>query len=154
MKIKQSPDDFRVDEVTDVAPSAGPFALYRLEKTGWTTSDALNGIRRAWQVRVHRLSFGGLKDRHAHTTQHLTIEDGPLKNLTQKGITFTYLGQVPEPFTSAAIRANRFRIAVRDLSADEVERAHHALTEVQADGVANYFDDQRFGSVAAGRHFV
>jgi tRNA pseudouridine13 synthase len=154
MKIKQSPDDFQVDEVTDVVPSTGPFSLYRLEKTGWTTSDALNAIRRDWQIRIHRLSFGGLKDRHARTTQHLTIEAGPAQNLSQKGITLTYIGQVPEPFTSSAIRSNRFRIAVRDLSAEQVALAGHALGEVQADGVANYFDDQRFGSVEAGREFV
>src|SRR5258708_39833708 len=133
MKIKQSPDDFQVDEVTDVVPSAGPFAFYRLEKTGWTTPDALNAIRRVWQIRIHRLSFGGLKDRHARTTQHLTVEDGPKRDLAQKGIIMTYLGQVPEPFTSAAIRGNRFRIAVRDLSDDRVAFARHALTEVQAD---------------------
>ena len=154
MKIKQSPDDFQVDEVTAVVPSDGRFALYRLEKTGWTTPDALNTVRRVWQIRIHRLSFGGLKDRHARTTQHLTIEDGPRADLVQKGIALTYLGQVPEPFTSAAIRANRFRIVVRELTADRVEFAHHALTEVQADGVANYFDDQRFGSVSAGGEFV
>lgn len=154
MKIKQSPDDFQVDEVTAVVPSGGPFSLYRLEKTGWTTSDALNTIRRVWQVRVHRLSFGGLKDRHARTTQHLTIEDGPKTDLTHKGIALTYLGQVPEPFTSAAIVGNRFRIVVRDLSADGVESARGALAELSADGVANYFDDQRFGSVEAGRDFV
>ena len=154
MKIKQSPDDFRVDEVTAVAPSAGPFALYRLEKTGWTTPDALHAIRRAWQIRVHRLSFGGLKDRHARTTQHLTIEDGPKQDLAQKGIALTYLGQVPHPFTSANIAGNRFRIAVRDLSAERLDSARRALPEVAADGVANYFDDQRFGSVEAGRDFV
>src|SRR5262245_36216680 len=94
MKIKQSPDDFQVDEVTAVVPSSGPFALYHLKKTGWTTHDALNTVRRAWQIRVHRLSFGGLKDRHARTTQHLTIEDGPKKDLAQNGIALTYLGQV------------------------------------------------------------
>src|SRR5438445_523710 len=39
-------------------------------------------------------------------------------------------------------------------SADQVAYARHALTEVAADGVANYFDDQRFGSVESGRDFV
>ncbi len=154
MKIKQSPEDFQVDECTDVAPSDGPYALYRLEKSGWTTPDALNAIRRRWQIRVYRLSYGGLKDRHACTTQHLTILDGPRKDLAQKGIVLTYLGQVPEPFSSSSIRGNRFRLTVRDLDIDAVEAAQSVLDEVKRDGVANYFDDQRFGSVEQGADFV
>src|SRR5262245_36064179 len=154
MKIKQSPEDFQVDEVTDVVPSEGHFALYRLEKSDWTTPDAVSAIRRQWQIRGPRLSYGGLKDRHAHTTQHLTIERGPPRNLGQKGFTLTYLGQAPEPFTSTSIRGNRFRITVRDLSADAVRRSNQALAELAVDGIANYFDDQRFGSVDAGGEFA
>jgi len=51
VKIKQAADDFRVEELTDFVPSAGAFALYQLHKTGWTTHDALNTVRRLWQVR-------------------------------------------------------------------------------------------------------
>ena len=40
MKLKQSPDDFVVVELTDVVGGAnGQFALYRLDKVGWTTLD-------------------------------------------------------------------------------------------------------------------
>src|SRR5438270_211844 len=47
MKLKQSPDDFVVEERTDVAPGAdGAFALYRLDKVGWTTPDAVAAVRR------------------------------------------------------------------------------------------------------------
>ena len=42
MKLKQQPDDFFVEELTDVQPGeAGEFALYRLDKRGWTTPDAV-----------------------------------------------------------------------------------------------------------------
>ena len=59
------------------------------------------------------------------------------------------LGPVPTD-----IRANRFGIRLRDLSAAEMEAAQAALDEVKIDGVPNYFDDQRFGSVAPGGEFV
>ena len=79
MKIKQRPEDFRVEELTSaVASDTGEFAFYRLDKTGWTTPDALSAIRRRWQVDFRRLSYGGLKDRHAVTSQHITIFRGPL----------------------------------------------------------------------------
>src|SRR5262249_48107618 len=58
------------------------------------------------------------------------------------------------PFSSTSIRANRFRITIRDLTADQVQAASLALEEVKCDGIANYFDDQRFGSVSRSRDFV
>src|SRR5262245_48078325 len=94
MKLKQSPDDFRVEELTDyVAGDRGDFALYRLEKMDWTTPDALSLLRRRWRIQPRRVSCGGLKDRHALTVQHLTIFHGPRRNLAQQGVKVTYLGQ-------------------------------------------------------------
>jgi tRNA pseudouridine13 synthase len=155
MKVKQQPEDFQVEELTDLTPGeAGPFALYRLEKRGWTTPDALRVIRRRWQLDLRRVSSGGLKDRHALTVQYLTIWHGPRRRLTQQGISLDYLGQVPAPYTSQAIRANRFQIVLRSLGEADVAQAGEALREVQREGVPNYFDDQRFGSVSAGGEFV
>lgn len=155
MKIKQLPDDFQVEERTDIQPSTGDFALYRLEKTGWTTHDALGVVRRRWKVRPERVCYGGMKDRHARTSQHITILHGPRRGLAQQRIRLTYLGQVPHAFSSSDIRANRFRIAVRAMTEQGIAAAQRELPEVQRDGLPNYFDDQRFGSVTpAGGEFV
>src|SRR4051812_5785836 len=101
MIVKQQPEDFKVVECTDVRtlPDAGgrgraPFAFYRLDKTGWTTPDALAAVRRRWDIELSRLSAGGLKDRHAITAQHFTILNGPRRDLTHERIHVTYLGQV------------------------------------------------------------
>lgn len=155
MKLKQQPEDFQVEERTDVVPSGrGDFALYRLEKRNWTTPDALGVIRRRWQVQPNRLSYGGLKDRHALTTQYLTIFRGPTRNLNQQGITVSYLGQTEAAYSSQNICGNRFRLVLRDMSADRVCQALGALEEVRRQGVPNYFDDQRFGSVTEGGEFI
>lgn len=151
MKIKQQPEDFQVEELTDVTPgSQGDFAFYRLEKRGWSTPDALQAIRRRWQLDLRRLSYGGLKDRHAHTVQYLTVFHGPKRKLTHHDIHVEYLGQVPEPFTSREIRANRFRLILRALRPDDAAFAENALAELRQDGLPNYFDDQRFGSSSSG----
>jgi tRNA pseudouridine13 synthase len=159
MKLKQRPEDFHVEELPAVAPTppgspGGPFSFYRLEKRGWTTPDALAALRRRWKVDLRRLSYGGLKDRHAHTVQYVTIHNGPERDLAHGGFTVTYLGRLSEPYTSEQIRANGFAITMRSLSAADVTRAETALPEVADVGVANYFDDQRFGSVADGNRFV
>src|SRR5438105_3502462 len=114
MKLKQQPDDFQVEEITTVAPGAdGPFAFYRLEKSGWSTPDALAAIRRRWKIEPQRLSYGGLKDRHASTTQYLSIFHGPKRGLNHQQITLHYLGQVHNPFSSQDIAANRFQVTLR-----------------------------------------
>jgi tRNA pseudouridine13 synthase len=159
MKLRQRPEDFRVEEFPSVTPSppgvaGGPFAFYRLDKRGWTTPDALNALRRRWKVDFRRLSYGGLKDRHADTTQYLTIHNGPEKHHDQGGFKVTYLGRLGEPYTSEHIRANGFMVTLRSLSAADAERAQAALPEVADVGVPNYFDDQRFGSVGEGTAFV
>jgi len=155
MKLKQQPEDFQVEEQTDVVPSGrGDFAFYRLEKCNWTTPDALGVLRRRWQLPPNRLSYGGLKDRHALTTQYLTIFRGPARNLTQQGITVTYLGQTEAAYSAQDIRGNRFRLVLRDMRQARVRDALGALEEVRRQGVPNYFDDQRFGSVTAGGEFI
>jgi tRNA pseudouridine13 synthase len=155
MKLKQKPEDFRVEELTDATGGdAGEFALYRLDKTGWTTPDALAAVRRIWQLDHRRVSYGGLKDRHAVTSQHVTVFRGPKKNLTHERVSLIYLGQKTEPFTAADIRANRFALVLRAMSASDIERAEAALAEVADAGLPNYFDDQRFGSVGDAREFV
>ncbi len=155
MHIKQNPDDFRVEELIDLQPGqVGDYALYRLEKRGWTTPDALAAVRRRWHLDPWRLSYGGLKDRHAHTLQYITILRGPQRRFTQERIALTYLGQLAHPFGSDHVAANRFNVTLRDATAEQIEFALAQLDEVRRLGVPNYFDDQRFGSVADGGPFM
>ena len=155
MKLKQSPADFRVEELTDLAGgAAGEFSLYRLTKTGWTTPDAINKVRRRWSLDAGRVGYGGLKDRHAVTTQHLTVFRGPHADLALQGVSLEYLGRVPGHFRAEMIRANRFTIKLRHLTEPALALARRAAEAVALAGVPNYFDDQRFGSVGRGLKFV
>lgn len=155
MKLKQHPADFQVEERTEVvAGTTGDYALYRLSKTGWTTPDAIQAIRRRWNLDPRRVSYGGMKDRHAETSQHLTIFRGPQRDLNHERIQLTFLGMTAEPFTSQQITANRFRITLRDLTAASLRSILGRIEEVRTVGVPNYFDDQRFGSVSADGEFV
>jgi tRNA pseudouridine13 synthase len=149
MKLKQRPEDFQVEELTDAtAGQGGAFAFYRLEKRGWTTHDAIGVVRRRWKLDARRISYGGLKDRHAQTVQYFTVFRGPQRQLNQQGISVTYLGQRAEPYTSQDMRANRFRITLRALNEAETAAVRPVVEEIRNAGLGNYFDDQRFGSVA------
>ncbi len=154
MKLKQTPGDFRVEELTAVRPSAGEFAYYQLDKVGWTTPDALQIVCRKWQLSWDALSYGGLKDRHADTTQYLTVYRGPRRDLAEQRMDLIYLGQIPHPYSSRDIAANRFVVTVRHLLPADETALLAAVADVRSVGLPNYFDDQRFGSVTADGQFI
>jgi tRNA pseudouridine13 synthase len=154
MKLRRLPEDFQVHELTHVRPDSGPFAFYRLTKTSVGTPEAINAIVEKWKVQRNRISYGGLKDRHAVTIQYLTIHNGPRKALRQNSLELEYLGQVRAPFTPAEIEGNRFELILRDMTTDEVAQAEAATAQVQKTGLPNYFDDQRFGSLGVSGEWI
>jgi tRNA pseudouridine13 synthase len=154
MKLKCQPEDFHVEERTAFAPDGGPLALYRLTKRGMGTPEAVEAVLKRWHIPRDRVSFGGLKDRHAVTVQHVTIRNGPRRNLKQTHIELTYVGQCSRPFGPKDIVSNAFTIALRDMSDEEATRVAHLLVAGARDGVPNYFDEQRFGSVGRSGDFI
>lgn len=154
MKIKCQPEDFRVVERTAFAPDGGPLALYRLTKRGMGTPEAIEAVLKRWCIPRDRVAFGGLKDRHAVTVQHLTIRNGPRRNLKQTHLDLNYLGQCSRPFSPGDIAANAFTIVLRDVGDEDAARAATAIVAAARDGVPNYFDEQRFGSVGQSGDFI
>ncbi len=155
MKLKRRPEDFVVEELPTVTGSdRGRFAFYRLWKRGMGTPEAVEAIRRRWNLSGAQIHYGGLKDRHAETIQYLTILDGPSRPLHETNLELDPLGRLPHPYGPQHFRGNRFGLTLRDMSKDAIERAELALAQLPTDGLPNYFDDQRFGSVGFGGGFI
>jgi len=131
----------------------GRFVFYRLSKTGLGTLEALEAIRRRWNLSTGQIAHGGLKDKHAATIQYLTILGGPDRSLSQSSFELEPLGRLDRPYGPQGFRGNRFTIVIRDLSptaADSVEKEALSLKQ----GIPNYFDDQRFGSLGKSGDFI
>jgi tRNA pseudouridine13 synthase len=154
VKLKRLPEDFQVEELTQLSPTGGAYALYRLAKRGIGTPEVIDAILRRWHIPRHRVSYGGLKDKHALTRQYLTVQSGMSRGLKDAQFELVYLGQVDRAFTPKEITGNRFCIVLRDLSEGAVTRAVDALPAVRRDGLPNYFDDQRFGSLGQSNEFI
>ena len=154
MKLKRLAADFQVEELTAPLPAGGPVALYRLTKQSLGTLEAVAAVAKRWRLDRRQFAFAGLKDRHALTTQFLTIDDGPRQNLKQTNLELEYIGQVSRPVHASDITGNRFSIIVRDLSAAEAAAAATTLAIIARDGLPNYFDDQRFGSLGKSGEFI
>jgi tRNA pseudouridine13 synthase len=155
VKLKRLPDDFRVEELPTVsAGDQGRFTFYRLTKRGLGTPEAIDAILRRWNLPRDRVAYGGLKDRHARTVQYLTIFEGPRRSLHESNLDLEPLGRLPHPYGPAHFRGNRFGVVIRDLGRDAADAAYAAVGEIPRDGLPNYFDDQRFGSVGPSGEFI
>ncbi len=155
MKLKFRPDDFCVEELPLAGPSErGRYVLYRLTKKSIGTIEAVEAICHRWNLAGRRVSYGGLKDRHAITAQYLTIADGPPKSLQERNFELCPVGRSPTPYGPRSFRGNRFQIVLRDLGDSEMIRAVAEIQALARDGLPNYFDDQRFGSVGYSKQFI
>jgi tRNA pseudouridine13 synthase len=155
MKLKRLPEDFRVEELHNVSPGeSGRYRFYRLTKRGIGTLEALDAIRRRWNLAASQVSYGGLKDRHALTVQYLTIADGAQRPLVEQSFQLEPLGRINHPYGPSSFRGNRFELTLRDFAADAAKRAEDAAAKVEFEGLPNYFDDQRFGSVGFDGGFI
>jgi tRNA pseudouridine13 synthase len=170
--IRRTPQDFRVEErqtaefhasiAAEHLPSH-PFAAYTLEKISLATPDALGFIAKALKVPRETVAAAGLKDRHAVTTQVVTVDTAALRGrapewLETEAWRLTRRGFVPRAADSTIIARNAFTIVVRALDkwhADELVRRASLMRDRAGDILfVNYFGDQRFGSARHGKGFV
>jgi tRNA pseudouridine13 synthase len=155
MKVKSRPDDFQVEELPSVRPGkTGRFRFYRLTKEGLGTPEALEIIRRRWNLPASAVAHGGLKDKHAQTIQYLTIAGGPDAPLADRNFQLEPIGCLNAPYGPEGFRGNRFTIRLRDLPKEKADQIRAALDATVREGVPNYFDDQRFGSVGVSGEFI
>jgi tRNA pseudouridine13 synthase len=180
MVIRRIPEDFLVTERlemkyelgVDASPTVGPeparYGLYKMRKRSMTTPDAVRTIARELRMSPGRISYGGLKDRHALTVQHITIELDPAHRRSlpetldlqlgeDSGVAIKSLGYTNTPMTAEAIAANLFRIVIRRCTRADAEMLHGnagALRDGNGLLLTNYYGSQRFGSARHGQGWV
>ncbi|MGB9885650.1 MAG: tRNA pseudouridine(13) synthase TruD [Moorellales bacterium] len=155
MKVKVRPEDFVVEEMARLPlRSRGPYRLYRLEKKNWNTVDLLLRLARTHGLPFRLFAYGGLKDRHAHTLQYVTVRHPTDLTTEGKNFSFRSLGFLDRPMGPDLLLGNRFRITVRHLSPRETTAFAASAEEVRRFGFPNYFDDQRFGSLDRDMGFM
>jgi tRNA pseudouridine13 synthase len=158
MKLKVTPEDFRVDEISEVPLSRrkGAYAVYRLTKRSWDTFDLVALLARRLGVSREDVSVGGMKDRHGETTQLVSVRGrGSWQaSISEKNFSAELEGFTREPVSARAVKGNRFSIVLRDMSEPEVRAVVHNLPSVRDTGIPNYYDEQRFGSARHGGGFM
>jgi tRNA pseudouridine13 synthase len=149
--IKESPDDFIVNEIPAYEPCGSGEHLYlTFEKRGITTLEAIRRIAGRLKVSERDVGYAGMKDAVGVTRQTVSLQGaGPedVLSLQLEGITVCSAVRHTNKLRPGHLKGNRFHITVRGVtSATAVESAAAVLEVLQRRGVPNYFGYQRYGA--------
>lgn len=147
--LRSTPDDFRVDEILGYeADGEGPHWLLHIRKRGANTAWVAEQLAKQIKRPLRDISYAGLKDRHAVTTQTFCVhtgDDAPdWSTLSIAGVELLSAQRHRRKLKRGALQGNRFEITVRELTGD-LAAARGRLQQIREGGVPNYFGEQRFG---------
>ena len=155
--LKAIPEHFRVTEVLDIELCGeGEHLWLHLQKRDLNTEDVARRLARAAGVSLRQVSYAGLKDRRAVTSQWFSIQlpgrpDPDLSALWNDNLLCLESRRHRRKLQRGAHKANRFVIVLSGLHADRAALEARLERMVSA-GVPNYFGPQRFGRDAGNVH--
>ncbi len=147
--LKQTPEDFEVEEVPAYLPSGQGEHLYLwIEKRELNTPDAARNLARALETRPENAGWAGLKDRRAVTRQWLSFQcpSTPVpESFDVPGVRVLAVSRHGNKLRTGHLRGNRFRLTLRAVPEGQEVLAERALNLLQEVGLPAYFGTQRFG---------
>jgi tRNA pseudouridine13 synthase len=147
--IKRHDEDFVVEEVPLYDPCGSGDHVYAwVEKVGMTTRRAVLEIARTLDVSPTAIGVAGQKDAHGITRQLLSIEGvepSRVQALDLLHLRILDVARHRAKLRPGALRGNRFRVRLREVSTARVGEVRHLLEVLARRGVPNYFGPQRFG---------
>jgi tRNA pseudouridine13 synthase len=170
-RLKTIPEDFVVEEVTEEGVlvsasgelprdlSPGPFTHFTLVKRNWDTMRAVKEISRGVSMSQKRFSYAGTKDKHAVTSQRVSVSDVSIEKLASvrmKDVTLKDYSYADHPLALGDLWGNKFTVTVRcvGLSIEEIKKRLKDASDALSGGFPNFFGLQRFGTTRPITHLV
>jgi len=153
-RLKAQNSDFRVDEIMPVKTSGeGEHLWLMIEKNGSNTDWVAQQLAKHAGVKSMAVSYAGMKDRHAITTQwfslHLPGMDDPdFSTMNEDEFKIIKMTRHNRKLKRGALSGNRFQIRITELRGDTESLGvslEETLQNIKQKGVPNYFGEQRFG---------
>ena len=147
-KFEQNKEDFIVEELPRKFSGRGNFLILKVQKVELTTWDMIAAFAQFLNVSAEKIGYAGLKDKHATTTQYISIEskyEKTLKKFKHPQIKILSITRDKYSIRMGDLVGNRFIInlfEVNKIEAGQIEK--RALKSVK-NGLPNYFGYQRFG---------
>lgn len=148
--MRSVPEDFRVDEIDGFeATGTGEHALLTIEKRGLNTAEVARRLARWAGVAEMAVGYAGLKDRHAVTRQRFSVhlpgrETPSIDGLMGDELTVLEQTRHVKKIPRGALVGNRFELTLREVDGEQ-DAIGERLAQVAAEGVPNWFGEQRFG---------
>ncbi|MFA0810669.1 tRNA pseudouridine(13) synthase TruD [Microbulbifer epialgicus] len=147
--FRTEPEDFIVDELAFPEPSeSGEHVYLHIKKRGANTAWVAKQLAKLAGVRPLDISYFGLKDRHAITTQWFSVWLGQkpeadwLQINSDENVVLQHFRGARKLRRGEHV-GNRFKIRLRNTQGD-LKAAERVLEQISG-GVPNYFGEQRFG---------
>ena len=146
-RLKDMPEDFRVEEVPAFAPTGtGEHLWLWVEKRGRETAEVARALARAAGVDMREVGYAGLKDRQAVTRQAFTVPwraAGLPGDLGLEGVQVLRTERTERKLRAGQLWGNAFSVRLREVATPEAAPA--VLERLGRFGLPNYFGPQRFG---------
>ena len=158
-QLRATTDHFVVEELPLYGPTDEGQHLYiNLTKEGMTTRDVAGKLAQIFGVSEKQVGFAGMKDKHARTTQTLSVNVGhvdaafvadvPQRVMDSLPVTVHWARLHGNKLKPGHLIGNRFTITVTDLAipgGDALAQAEAIAERLRAVGLPNYFGPQRLG---------
>lgn len=148
--IRSYPEDFVVDEYFGFDfEGEGEHVLLHIKKRNTNTEWLAKQIVALAGVRTMDVSYAGLKDRNAVTTQWFSVwlpgKEGPdWSILNDDNVEVMKVTRHSRKLRRGSLRGNKFKIIVRNITGDATDLIDR-IGKIKKHGVPNYFGEQRFG---------
>ena len=141
--------DFIVDEIPykDFG-SHGNFLILHIQKEYLSTWDLLKHISKVLNIEEHKIGYAGLKDKHATTTQYISIplmKEKQLERLNNKYIKILAVYKDTKKLNIGDLKGNKFTITLKQIDENDLPNIYKTISHIQKFGMLNYFGYQRFG---------
>lgn len=147
--LKQSPDDFIVEEIPAYLPSGeGEHLFLWIEKRDLSAEQLHARVARVLHISRNDVGIAGLKDRRAVTRQFVSVParcEPLVPELESHESRVLNATRHRNKLRTGHLRGNRFEIVIRNVSVDALSRATAIAAVIRARGFPNYYGEQRFG---------
>lgn len=150
--FRVEPEDFQVDEQLGFTPvGEGEHVYLHIWKRGENTAWVAGKIAELAQVQVMDVGYCGRKDRHAVTTQWFSVYlpkkelEPDWQLLNSDSIKLLAASRHSHKLRRGDHQTNSFVIRLRQFACGDKQKFEQKLAQVLAQGVPNYFGEQRFG---------
>ena len=151
--LKQQPEDFQVDEELGFEPTgSGDHVFLKIRKRNHSTTEVASKISAALGIKNRDVSYAGMKDRRAVTTQWFSakLQEGKSSAVkdwiqaSESGIEVLESMRNKSKLKIGSHRQNRFQLVLKEFEGDRTE-LESKLNEISEGGFPNYYGNQRFG---------